>query len=220
MELIKDKEKLSERANEIDLQRDWKKMRKVIKNLKKYLETHPFSIAISAPQLGYPYRIFALRFGSDDIHYFINPMIKKTLTPILSRETCDSVDGEFIIPRYKEIIAIYQVPKSDIVGYPEENRFIGTAAFFFQQMNDLLNGILLDDYGLPVLQEFREASKEEQEEIIDYYLQQLRLKSEKLNKEVEEDKDLKQAKDAIDFMTAVSLGKVELGDPENKVEKK
>ena len=87
-------------------------------------------------------------------------------------------------------------------------------------MDDLLNGILLDDYGLPVLQEFREASKEEQEELIDYYLQQLKIKAETLNKEVEESKDLKQAKDAIDFMTAISLGKVELGDPENKVEKK
>ena len=90
----------------------------------------------------------------------------------------------------------------------------------FQQMQDLLDGILLDDYGLPVLQEFREASKEEQEELIDYYLQQLKTKAETLNKEVEESKDLKQAKDAIDFMTAVSLGKVELGDPESKVEKK
>lgn len=220
LELIKDREVLSERADEIDLQKDWKKMRRVIKNLKKYLDTHPFSLAISAPQIGYPIRIFALRFGGNDIHYFINPIIKKTLTPTLSREVCDSVDGEFIIPRYNEIIAIYQTPDAKVVGLPTENRFIETAAFLFQQMDDLLNGILLDDYGFPVLQEFREASKKEQEELIDYYLQQLKLKAEKLNKEVEESKDLKQAKDAIDFMTAISLGKVELGDPENKVEKK
>ena len=36
LELIRDREVLSERADEIDLQKDWKKMRRVIKNLKKH----------------------------------------------------------------------------------------------------------------------------------------------------------------------------------------
>lgn len=201
------KEKLSDRAMEIDAQVNYLKVKTIIKDLKDTMYANPDIISLAAPQIGQAYRIFCIRFSNGDIRAFINPMIIKREDLVLSREVNASIKGkEFIIPRNKIIHAAYQLP----TGNSEVNKFEDAPGFIFQQMVDLLDGVLLDDYGLEVIPEFDEASDEEREEVIKAYIDSLKLEETNLKDEINANPELKKMNDSIEFMTKVALGDVKL----------
>lgn len=55
---------------------------------------------------------------------------------------------------------------------------------------DHLEGLLLSDIGLEIDDDFDNASQEEKDELINWYLDTLDLKAKELNTEIENDADL------------------------------
>lgn len=216
-----DKESLNKRADEINMlksKKNYKLVTTIIGRLKDVLRTNKDLIALSAPQIGYPYRIFCIKFSDDEIRGFVNPLIYKYSEGMhLSREVQLGHDSaiEYLVPRFNEVEMSFQTP----VGNLQSNLFTETVGEVIQQMDDLLNGVLLEDYGLEVIEGFDEASQEEKEEIIKMYLEHLQNEDKALKKQLEEeDKDNAKINEAIDLMEQAKLGKVEIKFEEMKEE--
>lgn len=201
--IVKDLNKLNDRVDEAILS-DETTLNKNIQDLKDALYGHKNLVCLSAPQIGVKSRIFCIKFSDGDIRTFINPMITHREGLHLSRESSPSIpDKEFIIPRNDEIQATYQTP----VGKIESNLFQGVVAEVFQQMIQSLDGIMLCDYGLEVVEGWDESTQEERDQVIDMYMNSLKEKGLALNEEIQNTPDLKKVSDAIDFMTSVAEGK-------------
>ena len=206
----KDKEFLRDRADEIALNPEIRpQVVGMINDLKDTLIANKNLVALSAPQLGKKERIFAIKFADGDIRAFINPAIIRTNGMHLSRERAIGLgdEEEYLVPRADEIFATYQTP--DMIDTCDMNKFTGAVAEVFQQMNDLLNGILLEDIGLIVLPEWDKASDEEKQDIIKMYFENLEAKKKIAEEKIEQDKDAKKLNTAIEFMTKMQLGEIE-----------
>lgn len=203
---ITDKElELSQRSDEIDVKTQNALMREIISSLKHTIEQNNIT-ALSAPAIGYKRRIFCIKFDTE-IKTFINPIIINSKGIQLSRESCTSIPGRsFIRPRNNDITVMYQKP----TGTAESRQLVGMAAIVFQHELDHLEGLLLSDIGLEVDKDFDEASEDEQNEILDYYLESLDLKRKELNEEIKNDPELTQLKEGIDFITSVYKGETKI----------
>ena len=205
MDIITDIEKLSVRADEVDVRKDNKEVREITVALKDTIREHK-TLSLSAPQIGFDKRIFVINFNGD-LRTFVNPVITNIKGFELSRETCSSLPGKtFIRPRHNDIQVMYQTP----LGKIESKRFMGAAAKVFQHQIDHLDGLLLSDIGLEIDEMFDNATEEERQQVINMYLDSLDIKQKEINKEIQEDKTLKQISDGIDFMTKVQKGEVQI----------
>ena len=205
MDIITDIEKLSVRADEVDVRKENEKVREITVALKKVVREHNL-ISLSANQLGFDKRIFVINF-SGDIRTFINPVITQVRGFELSRENCSSIpDKTFIRPRHNDIMVMYQTP----LGKIESKQFMGAAAKVFQHEMDHLDGLLLSDIGLEIDEMFDNATEEERQEVINMYLDSLDIKQKEIDKEIQEDEELKKISDGIDFMTKVQKGEVQI----------
>lgn len=214
-EIVTDLEKLSERCEEIDIRKDNELMREIILELKDTLRAHKNGVGLAAPQIGYDKRIFVINFNGD-LRTFINPIISEANNLTLNREGCLSLPGkEYIRPRHSKITVVYQTP----LGKIESRQMFGLAACVFQHELDHLDGLLLSDIGLEVTEEFDKATEEERDELLQAYLDSLDIKKKEIDKEIEEDADLKQTSDAIKFIEKVQKGEVELGESVSEVGK-
>lgn len=205
MDIITDVEKLSIRADEVDVRKDNKEVREITVSLKNAVREHNL-LSLSAPQIGIDKRIFVINFNGD-IRTFINPMITNVKGFELSRETCSSIpDKTFIRPRHNDIQVMYQTP----LGKIESKQFMGAAARVFQHCIDHLDGLLLSDIGLEIDEMFDNATEEERTAVINMYLDSLDIRQKEVDKEIQEDKELKQIVDGIDFMEKVKKGEVQI----------
>jgi len=207
--ITKDKDFLRDRADEIVLN-PLKKPEVVglINDLKDTLKANKDLVALAAPQLGKKQRVFAIKFADGDIRAFINPAIVRTNGMHLSRETSIGLDDtEYIVPRADEIYATYQTP--DMTDNCDMNKFTGAVAEVFSQMNDLLNGVLLEDIGLIVLKGWDKASQEEREEIIKMYLESLTTRKDTIEELINSNPESRDMNRAIEFMTKLQLGEIE-----------
>lgn len=196
---------LFSRADEIDTRTDGNLQREITLALKRTIEKEGIT-ALSAPAIGYNKRIFCIKFDSE-IKTFINPLIMKAEGIQLSREKCTSIPNkEFIVPRNTNISVVYQRP----MGKMESRQLVGLAAFIFQHEVHHLDGLLLSDFALEIDDDWDKASEDERTEVIKYYLDSLDLKEKELDAEIQEDPELKQLSDAIDFMTSVYKGETKL----------
>lgn len=203
LKIEEDLSKLWNRSEEVTIE----DAQDVVQKLKRALFEREEAVALAAPQLRKKVRIFCIKFSNGDIRAFINPMITKTEGLHFSRENCLSIPGkDYIVPRNDRIIAIYQTP----TGQVEENIFEGVVGEVFQQMVQMLDGVLISDLGLEVFPEFDDASEEEKNAVLEAYLSSLTNLSKEINEDISNDKLLSETRDAIDFMTAVATGKVEL----------
>lgn len=198
-------EKLLSRADEIDTTAEGNLQREITNALKRTIEKENI-VALSANAIGYDKRIFCIKFD-EEIKTFINPVIVKAEGLQLSREKCTSIPGkEFIVPRNTNLNVIYQRP----MGKAESRQLLGVAAFIFQHELQHLDGVLLSDFALEIDEDWDNATDEEREEVIKYYLDSLDIKAKELDKEIQEDPELKKVSDAIDFMTSVYKGETKL----------
>ena len=205
LKIITDLSRLTDRCDEIDAFKEDKRVHHVVASLKDTLLANKNLVALSAPQLGFNARIFCLKFADNDLKTFVNPMITKSEGMHLSRENNASLPGvDYIMPRNDKIIVAFQTP----TGKLEENIFEGVVAEVIQQQVQMLDGILLSDYGLEIIPEFDKASEEEKQQVIDLWINHLKERTEKLDKEVDENPDLFKIKKAIEFMTKVASGEV------------
>ena len=97
---------------------------------------------------------------------------------------------------------------------------LGQAAIVFQHSVDHLDGLLLSDVGLEITEEFDKASEDERVELIKMYIDSLDIKRKELEKEIEEDPDLKQISDAINFLESVQKGETVASIEDIKVKSK
>lgn len=196
---------LNDRADEIDTRKENNLLREITLNLKETIRANKLS-ALSAPQIGYKKRVFCINFGKD-IKTFINPVLTNVKGLEISKEICSSLPGKtYIRPRHNEIMFISQTP----LGKTESLKLLGMSAKVFQHQLDHLDGLLLSDVGLEVGDDFLNASKEDQAEVIKMYLESLDIKQKEISKEIQEDEELNQVSKAIDFMSGVAKGDIKL----------
>lgn len=204
--ISRDLGKLSQRSEEVNILKEYRHVSNVIRELKETIRANKDLVALSASQIGYFDRIFCINFNND-IRAFVNPVITKTEGLKFVREKSPSIpDKEYIVPRSEAVYAVYQQPN----GTPESNKFEGPVAEIFQHQVDMLDGVFISDFGLEVLPEFDLATEEEKKSLIKEYIKFLRRKEKKLNKEIDNDLDLKKIVDGAKFINAVAKGEVEL----------
>lgn len=207
LKIEKDLNKLAERVDEVSFVSQAPEIADVAANLRQTLIDNPRAEALAAPQIGRNLRMFSLKFARNDVRTFINPMITKVKGSVWSRETNLSLgDQEYIMVRAEEIQAAYQTP----TGIAEENIFKGRAAAIFQQMVELLDGVMISDYGLEVLDGFDDASEEEKTKILEMYMDKLKEEAKEANEEIEADPLLNKVKENMEFLKSVAMGETDL----------
>lgn len=200
---------ITDRAEEINLEKDFKLAQKIISDLGSYMIKNNVG-ALAAPQIGYPYRIFCVMYKTKkktDIKAYINPVIKTISGFILIRQKCENIPGkEFIHPRYTKIGLSFLDIDKESKGFD----FVGQTAFAMEQMMDILDGVFIDEIGLEIDHLFDEASESEKNQLLAAYMNQLQQYRLQLNKEIDSTPELKQLKDAVDYMQAVKEGRVQV----------
>lgn len=201
-EVVTDYDALSVRCDEIDLTKQNKEAQEIILSLKNTIRANEGMVALSANQIGYSKRIICLNFNGD-IRTLVNPIITNVKGFELSREYCHSIlDAGYLRPRNSVVDVTYQTP----LGKIQSVQFVGLAAKMLQHHIDHLDGLLLSDVGLEVGEDFDNATDEEREELINYYLDSLDIKCSEIKKDIETDDEAKQLSDAIRFMESVRKG--------------
>jgi len=204
-EIITDLSKLQERCDEIDTVKEMKEAREIIAELKKVIRKKELA-SLAAPALGYNKRIFCINFSDNEVKTFINPVIMNAEGLALSDERPAILEGRrFLVPRNTKINLYYTTP----LGKVENREITGVASSVVQQEIHMLDGIQVCDIGLEIDDRFDEATEEEREELINAYLDSLDLKAKEIDEEIQQDSDLKQISDAIDFMTKKGKGEIE-----------
>ena len=205
-DIITDELQLSERAVEIDVRTQATEMREIIKALKDTMREKGLS-SLSAPAIGYNRRIFCIDFKDSEIKTFINPIIAQAKGMQLSIEKCVCIpDKEFMRPRNNDLMIIYQRPTGQI----ENRQIVGMSAIVFQHELDHLDGLLLSDVGIEIDEDFHNATEEEQQEIINAYLDALDIKKKEIDTEINTNPELKQLSDGINFMESVYKGETKI----------
>ena len=205
-DIVTDELQLSERAVEIDVRTQAAEMREIIKALKDTMRAKGLS-SLSAPAIGYNRRIFCIDFKDSEIKTFINPIIAQAKGMQLSVEKCVCIpDKEFMRPRNNDLMIVYQRPTGQI----ENRQIVGMSAIVFQHELDHLDGLLLSDVGIEIDEDFHNACEEEQQEVINAYLDALDIKKKEINTEIETNPELKQLSDGIDFMESVYKGETKI----------
>lgn len=205
-DIITDYDKLSERCDEFDLTKKNNEAQEIIVKLKQIIRSDETIAGLCAIQIGYNKRIICINFNGD-IRTFINPIIEKAEGLELSRESCHSIPGkEYIRIRQNKITVTYQTPLAKI----ETVELAGMAARVMQHHIDHLDGLLISDVGLEIDEDWDNATDEERQEVIDYYIDSLDLRAKEISKEIAEDKDATQLSNAIKFMNSVREGKTKI----------
>ena len=205
-DIVTDELQLSERAVEIDVRTQATEMREIIKALKDTMREKGLS-SLSAPAIGYNRRIFCIDFKDSEIKTFINPIIAQAKGMQLSIEKCVCIpDKEFMRPRNNDLMIIYQRPTGQI----ENRQIVGMSAIVFQHELDHLDGLLLSDVGIEIDEDFHNATEEEQQEVINAYLDALDIKKKEIDTEINTTPELKQLSDGIDFMESVYKGETKI----------
>ena len=205
-DIITDELQLSERAVEIDVRTQATEMREIIKALKDTMREKGLS-SLSAPAIGYNRRIFCIDFKDSEIKTFINPIIAQAKGMQLSIEKCVCIpDKEFMRPRNNDLMIIYQRPTGQI----ENRQIVGMSAIVFQHELDHLDGLLISDVGIEIDEDFHNATEEEQQEVINAYLDALDIKKKEIDTEINTTPELKQLSDGIDFMESVYKGETKI----------
>ncbi len=205
-EVITDYEKLSERCDEVDTKKKNMNIQDIVLDLKATIRATPDMSALSANQIGHDKRVIVINFNGD-LRTFVNPVITESHGMQLSREKCHSIPGkEFIRLRNSRITVIYQTP----MGKVQSVELMGLAAIVMQHHIDHLDGLLLSDIGLEIDDNFDKASEDEQNEVIQWYLDSLDVKEKEIEMAIENDEDAKRMKDAVRFIQSVNSGETKL----------
>ena len=205
-DIVTDELQLSERAVEIDVRTQATEMREIIKALKDTMREKGLA-SLSAPAIGYNRRIFCIDFKDSEIKTFINPIIAQAKGMQLSIEKCVCIpDKEFMRPRNNDLMIIYQRPTGQI----ENRQIVGMSAIVFQHELDHLDGLLISDVGIEIDEDFHNATEEEQQEVINAYLDALDIKKKEIDTEINTNPELKQLSDGIDFMESVYKGETKI----------
>lgn len=204
-EIITDYEKLCERADEIDTVKQSKEMRSIIIDLKHTVKENNL-LGLAANQIGQNKRIIVINYNGD-IRSYVNPVLYNAKGFTISRENSPSIpDKEFLVVRNQEVTVTYVTP----LGKIQTEKFLGVAATMVQHLVNILDGVLISDIGFEIDSNWDSFTDEEKNELLDMYLESIDMKRKKIQKEIDEDPDLKQIDDGIKFLTAIQNGEIKL----------
>lgn len=207
-EIITDIENLTYRSDECDIRKNSKAIRGTVVDLKETMKQNNLP-ALCGPQIGIPIRVIVLNI---DGRYkaLCNPFITEANGFTLAREADPCFPGkQFIVPRYNKIVVNYLNP----LGKIESKQLIGLGAYLLQQCVDHLEGIVVDEIGMEVDEDFDNATEDERAQVIKYFMESLDIRYQDLQKEIEEDPEAKKLSDAIKFMQASQRGEIEFDEP-------
>lgn len=204
-ELIFDEEKLGMRSDEIDVRKENKLVKSIVLDLKFAIRKYGV-LGMCANQIGTPVRIIVLNFNGD-LRAFINPLITKAEGLSFNREVLPNLPGKnYLVPRYNNISVTFMTANGKI----QDCNLLGVAAHIMQQQVDLLEGILISDVGFEIDEDFENASEEEKAKVMELFLESIDLKREELEKEINEDDDLRKMREGIDFIQSVQRGETKV----------
>lgn len=211
LKIVDNPEKLSTRCDEIDISKNLSQVKKIVKELKDTILANKDMVALSAPQLGYPYRIFCIRFADENVTAFVNPMVTKIEGKSLNIENINCLpDAEFMLQRSQRVMAGYQMPN----GQYNELSLRYPVSAVFEQMLDIIDGTLFFKYetiALPIDKDYYKASPEEKEELHKWYFDTyLPEKLKLIQAEADKDEDIKKLQDQIKYFTSIIEGKTEI----------
>ena len=214
-DIITSKEELEYRSKEFDI-KDSMRLETLVTDLKDTLKAHPERFYLCGKEIGFEERIIAIRLSEDsNIITMINPAIKSANNMIIYREKDPLNQLEYFIPRFSELTLTFQEGDSKLVyGNIKSYKFSEGASIVLGQAFDLLNGLLPSDYGLEVIPEFDKASKEEQEEVLEAYINSLHDCYAKLDAELLSDEEYSKTWEQSKFISAVNTGQIEFKQPE------
>ena len=219
LSIIKDLNKFQDRVDELSSSTSYETVKHVVAELKRTLLSYKDLVGLCAPQIGHNLRIFCIKTADNNVKAFLNPIIVKGEGLHLSREINPSLPGkQFIIPRKDTIHVAYQ----DILGKANSESYSGAYGEIVQQMIEMLDGILLSDYGLDLddvggSEIFDKASNKEKAAVIQMYLDSLKSISTEMKKEIENSPTLKEISDTIDFMTKYINGEIKPLDGDGNI---
>lgn len=220
IKIVDDLTKFQDRVDEITSLNSYETIKHTVADLKRTLIANKDLVALCAPQIGVPLRIFCVKTADNKVKAFLNPMIVSSEKEIhLSRETNASLKGkEYIIPRKNKIHLAYQ----EVAGQVNSETYTGVYSEVIQQMVEMLDGILLSDYGLDLddvggPSKFDKATKADKEQVIKMYLDSLKINSENLTNQINSDEKLKNINDTIDFISEYIKGDIKPVDKDNNI---
>jgi len=194
----------------IDVKCDEETVEIIAEKLKNALEQEKDYPYVTANQVGYDKQMYALRVG-DDIEVWANPlMARENEDMILVADKEYGLENPYYVPRYPKLnVVAYSVDKKLVCTREYENE----AAVVLQHVMNNLNGLSLRDFGLEVTDEFRSAPKEEQDEVVKYYIEQLEAMYNRLEEDIAGDSELSKQYEAFKFVKARAAGKIESERP-------
>lgn len=204
-ELVFDLEELGHRSDELDVRKENKLIKAIVLEIKFALRKYNV-LGLSAPQIGIQKRVIVLNFNGD-LRSFVNPMITKCEGLSFNKESLPNIPDKFyLVPRYNSVEVTFQTPTGKIQSY----NLLGVAAHVIQQQIDLLEGILISDVGFEIDDDFENAPEEEKEKVMQLFMESLDIRREELEKEINEDDDLRKMRDGIRFIRSVEAGETKL----------
>lgn len=221
LDIVKDLNKFQERVDEISSETSFETVKHTVAELKQTLIDNPDLVGLCAPQIGTNLRIFCVKTADKKVKAFLNPLIVKGEGLHLSREVNPSFPNkQFIIPRKDTVHVAYQ----DMLGKANSESYSGAYGEIVQQMIEMLDGILLSDYGLDLddvggPEKFDRASNKEKAEVLQMYLDSLKNTSTEMKTEIENNPELKEISDTIDFMAKYINGEIKPVDKDGNIVK-
>lgn len=162
---------------------------------------------LTASLIGYEKRIIALKY-EDKIEFLINPVItqkkKEDYQVVLQKDLFSN--QKYIIPRFKEI-EIYYTDKDKKV---QRLGLKGDASYLYQQLNDLLGGITIEDYGMPIDDDFNDLTDEEKGQIVEEYMKSFNEAHDLIQSEINEDPQLHDIQKTLAFIDSINRGETQL----------
>ena len=219
LRIITDLSKFQERVDEINNATPAEAVKHAVSQLKQTLIANKDLVGLCAPQIGINLRIFCIKTANNRVRAFLNPLLVSGEGLHLSREVNPSFpDKQFIIPRKDTIHVAFQ----EVMGQANSESYSGAYAEIVQQMIEMLDGILLSDYGLDLddvggPEEFDKASEKDKQALIQMYLESLKSSSADLKATIEANPALKQINDNIDFMTEYLKGDIKPVDKDGNI---
>lgn len=213
IKIVTDLDRFNERIDEITGEISYATIKHCISRLKQALYDNPKISALCAPQIGENLRLFVVKTArTEDRRFkvFLNPMVVKPEGMHLSREINASIPNkEFIIPRRNSVHVAFQHED----GYVDSETYVGAYAEVVQQMIEMLDGIILIDYGLDLddiggPEAFDKASNKQKTELLAMYLEQLKNMSSSFREEIENSPILNILNKNIDFTAGVLAGTI------------
>lgn len=193
----------------IDVKGEEELLEVIAEKLKNAIEQEESLPYVTANQVGYAYQVYAIRM-SDGIEVYANPLMAKDGQICWSREVEYGLDNNYYLPRWSKInVVAYLVDKKLVCERQYENE----AAGILQHIMNNLNGISIKDSGLEITPEFDAAPKEEQEEVLKAYLEELNKLLGILEEDIKNDSEVSEQYEAIKFVKARAANEIEAERP-------